>query len=594
MTGPLSPEGLDRARAYWQSAEINSSADAPLVDPAASVYGSPVAPALPATPVEALPDAPGTNSADDAYRPGPNTPPQPPYAGSGVAYAMPDTVPADAAPAAPVDEVVSSPGVIPANAPRLNAQGGVTAPGGAQGGPGGSSMGNLIRAKGDTYRDQADAMGRRSDYEAEQSDIMAGAKAKQAKDLRDAAEDQRIHDETFQRTIDEYTAKSQAIADAIATKKIDASRSYSDSGAGALAVVGGLLGGLYQGVNKMATNPFIDQMNKVIDRDIAIQEKELANQKDMLADRRNGLGQMIAHFKDKRLAKAEYKKMLMTAAWNDAEARAAGFDSDIIKARVEEQRAPFERAIVDLGIEELRKQQALAAAGAAARASAAERARKAALDERKVRVEEFNAETARKKAEHEGKGLNPQQEKTMGAFADAFSKPDYLMAKALLDDIDAKSTNPDGSKGDIKGMGRLADAREALAPPVKWYENAAAVIPGVGLSYVLNRHASNAVAGLSPDELNSRRQYAMAMLISKHDLTGAAAPTAEQIKIAEAQVGNKTQEELRGFVEDARRKIKMYEENTAKRDPELAKRYFGGAAAAREAIPRPIDRRNVE
>lgn len=155
----------------------------------------------------------------------------------------------------------------------------------------------------------------------------------------------------------------QASMDDVRAKKIDPTQATKDLGF--FAVLGAVAGGLYQGINHLGENPFIRDLNRMIDRNIAAQEKDLDNQRQGVADEFNVLGQQRALYKDSQAAKQAARLMYYEAAQGAIEAdmkRYAGA-IDVVAAEeaIQALEAEKQKHLLDFATQ----QQALAAKQAA-------------------------------------------------------------------------------------------------------------------------------------------------------------------------------------------------------------------------------------
>ena len=173
-----------------------------------------------------------------------------------------------------------------------------------------------------------------------------------------------------QRGFDAHMAEVQRQMEEVRAQKIDPSRLMKQDGMAFRAVVGGLLGGLYMGLNKLDHNPFIDDLNKQIDRDVAAQERDLSTKQQGVADSMNMLREQRSTFKDNDLAKLQTRNAMYEASKVAIEAEAAKFDQPMVKARAEQAIAGVDRQQAEL--QRQIGERAQSAAGAAAAAGAAQ------------------------------------------------------------------------------------------------------------------------------------------------------------------------------------------------------------------------------
>lgn len=387
MNGPLSPEELARVNAYYGGAGISSPADAPppvgpppppgpQVDtgPMYDYSSSPPAPEPPPPgPKPFSWNAPGYEDSvphpfGGTSPPPTNAPPAPSGPAPSFARSGPQSDLEPSAPAAPTDASKAA-------AAALAHYGGAGKKSAPSGGGGGFSSGP--RKPSDYEKGVA---GLRGSYDEEKGAIQRGATAEEdrsaliAQGAQEAAQ-RKAEDAAIQQMeaanaakhFDDYSAETQRQIDDVRSQKIDPNRLYADAGSAFLAAIGGALGGMYQGLNHLSSNPFLDQMNKNIDRDIAVQEKNLQTKKEGIGERRNMLSEMRATYKDDALAKLQAKNLYYEAAKESLAADASTYDSPIIQSRADQAITALSREQSKLDINEaIKKAAAAQAAGAAA------------------------------------------------------------------------------------------------------------------------------------------------------------------------------------------------------------------------------------
>lgn len=215
-------------------------------------------------------------------------------------------------------------------------------------------------------------------YDTEANAVRAGSQAERAKILargeqletlsRQQEEDaaiQRAEADDASRRFDEHMAETQRQLDEIREKKIDPSQIMHKPGMVPLAIVGGVMGGLFQGITGSKTNPFIDELDKQIDRNIAAQEKDIDTGLKAGQQRMTLLGEMRASFKDHAMAKMQARNLYYESFKQGIEAEAAKFDDPIAKARAEQAVAAIQRPQAQLQLQIAQAARAQAAAGAA-------------------------------------------------------------------------------------------------------------------------------------------------------------------------------------------------------------------------------------
>ncbi len=390
---PMSPEEAARVNAYYGGAGLSSSASVPPATlgpepgaigtpppetgPAYDYWGGGRDPSAEPTPVTAPPPAPFSWNAP-GYE---NATPHPFGMGApppGTGPAKPAGVPTLARGAAQSDLEPGTPTASPesskAAAAALAHYGGVSGPAkpAMSSGGGGMSAGPSALAKAQgalrgSYDEEKGATQRGADTEKDRSALLAEGAQAMAQQKRDDAAIQQMEAANAAEHFKTYQEETQRQIDDVRTQKINPNRLYADSGSAVMAVIGGALGGLYQGLNHLSNNPFLDQMNKNIDRDIAAQETDLKTKKESISERKGLLSEMRATYKDDALAKMQARNLYYEAAKEDLAAQASEYDSPAIQSRADMAIAAITREQAKLDIQKaMQEAAARAAAGAAA------------------------------------------------------------------------------------------------------------------------------------------------------------------------------------------------------------------------------------
>lgn len=358
MNGPLSPEEIERARAYYNGTpgQNMSDAGAPAPDPqavAAAYYGPPAPPAPPAPAAPSNDFGLNLGAVKPVVLPGATaqalveaSPPPMPIAPKGKSPAPPAVTGPTARDDAEFDAFKS----------RLAAKPVVRTPVGG-GGPKNDDpfgMKKAIRKELDSYDQEKAAVQAGADAEKVKGVVLADKRAEFARmQEEDAAVGRAEQDQAAAEVDAQMTEIRQQLAD-LKTKKIDPGRFLSSNDTKAMALVGGILGGLYQGFNRMERNPFMDSLDRMIDRDIAAQEKNLAAEREGIADQLNMLGQQRAMLKDTTAAKLQYRNMAYEAVKEKIAAEAdrlgvpaAQARADQATAQITREQAKIERALAE-------------------------------------------------------------------------------------------------------------------------------------------------------------------------------------------------------------------------------------------------------
>lgn len=582
MNGPISPEELERARLYYGGdAGVNMSSAAPPADPTA-YFGPPAPPAPP--PVEPFTvEAPGGALTTPWGPVGPAAPPAPAVDMAKLrAQSANQNAETQGAPPKPAASPVET-----AAAKALAYYGGASGPGKPKssggGGGGGAPRGPGEYATGvaglrATYGEDKGALQRGASTEESRADLISEGGAQIARTKMDDEAIQRVEAANAKQHFDDFSAETQRQIDDVRTKTIQPNRAYSDSGAATAAVIGGVLGGMYQGLNKLASNPFIDQMNKTIDRDIAAQETDLRTKKEAIGERKGLLAEMRATYKDEALAKLQAKNLYYEGAKEELAAQAAQYDSPAIQARADQAITAMTREQVKLDINEaIRK-----AAAANAAASAAEHRRQVDFENRlKLQDMQNKTLTAAATASKDMRSGGDKVDEQTAHLATELSKPELINAKKTIDDLKRKTTNPatgevDGSKR-IPGTGQLADVR------AHWLMN-----PVIGA-------ADNPITGLNPEERQGRLEWDRLFDAYRVAVTGAGAGEGEIARLKTSFQGANTPAEQAAAIRLADDVLSERESRIRAGAPrEAVQKYDAQLGAERSGRPKPVAREPVK
>ncbi len=398
--GPFDPDELARAQAYYGGAALSSSAAAPPppAESPADYYGPPIAPPVVAPPAAvAPPPAPLRPVGAQLSQIGDPQGRSLSFLGAAQAPPPASPPPTDAAgnrwrPYAPKPEAPAPPaGPTPGDDKEFAAFRRLqdTKKPASGGGKGGGSPANPdpYGVKGaqskylGSFSDEAAAIRRGVDAEGERNAMAGEAHGALAQlQQKDALIRERELADA-QAGFDTHMGEAQKQIDEVRAKKIDPQRLMQSDGMVITAILGGVFGGLYQGINKLDKNPFLEDLNRHIDRDMAAQEKDISNEQQGVTNKMNVLREQRATFKDNDLAKLQTRSLMYAATEEAIKAEAAKFDSPIAQAHADQAVAAVERerAKNDLQI----KTQAEHAANARAAAGAAA-ARAQALEARKA------------------------------------------------------------------------------------------------------------------------------------------------------------------------------------------------------------------
>jgi hypothetical protein len=116
---------------------------------------------------------------------------------------------------------------------------------------------------------------------------------------------------------------------------------------GILAVIASAMGGFYQGITGARENPVTADLDRFIERQVAIDERNLDNEKAGLGQKLNLLGQQRQVHRDRQTANAATRMLVYEAAREQLAADAANAD------------VPWKKAAADAAIAELQRNQAM-------------------------------------------------------------------------------------------------------------------------------------------------------------------------------------------------------------------------------------------
>jgi hypothetical protein len=525
------------------------------------------------------------SDADAAAFMGKSAPPEPAkataYGSSGTPSAY-WTGPSGAGPAPPPEDWYErSQGVKPRGEPTfqrgdfpLPSQQGGGAPRGGGGKPAGPSeySRGMAGLRG-TYDKDKVATQEEADAQVARANVNAVGAAALAQQKIDDQLAQQVEAADAARRFGDYSAETQKQIDDVRAQKFNPNERYADTGSALMAIVGGVLGGMYQGLNKLEKNPFIEQMNKNLDRDFAVFESNLRTQKEGIGERRHLLAEMRATYKDEATAKLQAKNLYYEGAKEAIAAQAAGFDSPTIQARADQAINALSREQSKLDIQEALRKAAMAAAAAAAAEARRERdfKHRLELDEhaRKWADTQISADKTRREGGKEHKAAVAHVGDKLAEADKQGVATDLEHLRKFL--IDPKTGKYDSSRS-IPGVGRLDDLRHDIAPPLG-KGGALDVVGAAGPAGWAARGGSAAVLGLNPVERQNRNRYGRAFLGFKNLKTGAAASEKEHARIVDAWEGDGTTEEKADAVEQAYQWVQRNKDAIRAENPEATAEY---------------------
>lgn len=587
--GPLSPDELARVQSYWSTPALSSSAAqpapaaadyfgpppaAPAPGPEPAAFGPPPAPPGPAP----LPEPPGA-----LVSPTSTQSPEPEPIMSGGPVRQPGAIEREQPNAAVFGPPVAREGFAGSNYAKSH-----KATGGA---PNADAFGVKKAQQGllGTYEDQKASMGREG-VAAQDAAVM---QADQMKDLaRLKEEDAAIAHETEQRANDRFEAhmaETQRQLDDVRAKKIDPGRYMRDT-SGFLAVLGGVMGGMYMGINKLDHNPFLDDLNKQIDRDIDAQKTDLANQREGVSNRMSMLGQMRSVYKDHTLAELQARNLYYESAKEKLTADASRADSAIAKEHNAQAITTVDRAQkqLDVQIKEAARHEAMTQAAAAA--AQARAARKEAFENTTKLIELGQKD---KQLDIEGRKVDVEKGEKITQQTQALGKElsdeKITGARKTIDDLKKKLANPqgevDGSKR-IPGVGPAADNREELFPG-NTPGAAKNMIPGYGIAHYYGK--------LTPEERVGKQEWNRLFDAYKVSVTGAGASEGEIENLRKSFSGANTPAEQAAAVRLADEMLSERETRIKAGVPKEVADYYGQRVTEeKNARPKTVPRKPVD
>lgn len=218
-----------------------------------------------------------------------------------------------------------------------------------------------------TFDTEKHALQSLADAEMARSDAMAAGMAVIGADRVREAALQEARAQNEHAILSAYQEDTNRQLDDVRSQRVDPNRLYTNRTTGdtVAAIIGGALGGFAQAMSKSPTNSYIDQMNRAIDRDIAIQERQLDRNAKNVGERRGILSDMRMTYHDEDLARLQAKNLYYEGIKQQLQAQAAQYDSPTIQARADQAVNMVDRQQAALKLDEQAKRAAANAAAAA-------------------------------------------------------------------------------------------------------------------------------------------------------------------------------------------------------------------------------------
>ncbi len=346
-----------------------------------------------------------------------------------------------------------------------------------------------------------------------------------------------------------YLARNRELADDSGKQKVDPGRLFRDKSTGErfAFALGGVLGGALSGLTG-GPNEFMSRVDKMIDRDIAAQEKEIDNKKASLSARNTVYGQMLQETGDRRLAAQQTRNLMYEAAKQKLAADAERLGIPSVKTQAEQAAQIFQHKQDELNVQFKHDAYATAQAQAAA-AAAAQRQAEEKAGQRQMQVAELGLKKDAQEIERaKALGVSPQDlNKQVQELGKALSDKELASGRANIDQISRRMDSAAPGEG-LAGVGRLADARDSL-------KYAASPLNPLGMF-------ANKVLGLSAEERVSRNDWESFKLDVAKQLSGSGVSDKEREKINSSIEGAKTPAEQRNAINKAREFFQQQEART--------------------------------
>jgi hypothetical protein len=241
-------------------------------------------------------------------------------------------------------------------------------------------LGAAQRGQLSAMDDRMSAMNRAAGAEGDLAVMRADHERNLARMQEEDAAIARAEHELGVKHFDEAASEVGRQLDDVKAKKIDPLRTMKESpGLSVLAVIGGAVGGFYQGMTGGQSNSFIDDLNRQIDRGIAEDEREIRDEKFALGEGMNMLHQQRQAWKDDNLSRAQMRNLMYEAAKNEIAAEAERAGTAIAKAHADDAIAQVHQQQEALKAQIATQNQARAASAAAAATARAKEVQAAML-----------------------------------------------------------------------------------------------------------------------------------------------------------------------------------------------------------------------
>jgi hypothetical protein len=217
----------------------------------------------------------------------------------------------------------------------------------SRGGRGGASAGarGNQRAILDTFSAQEDAMGRGVQAESDGARDQSAALGQMSVDTMMAEQEEKDRMEARRKVEDEGNQKLAKLQEA-ANKDIDPKRAWNNASDGTKAVtyIAAALAGFAQGLSgENGPNPVWERIDRLIDRDIAAQEKDLGTAQGAVDNQKGMLSVARQQFDDETQARAAARDLYYQSMQQKLQSLVAGTQSETVKANGEQMISELER-----------------------------------------------------------------------------------------------------------------------------------------------------------------------------------------------------------------------------------------------------------
>ncbi|MGL4444748.1 MAG: hypothetical protein ACRCU1_14065 [Alsobacter sp.] len=363
-----------------------------------------------------------------------------------------------------------------------------------------------------------------------------------ARQQADADRQAKINEEASSRQRNYLDTQDQRIEE-LGKMKVDPRRLFrnADDGTKFSMWTGAILGGML-GAEHGTGNTSLDRLEKIIDRDVKVQQDEIDNKRTSIAARQTMIGADLALAGDNRVAAASHRLLLLEAAKLSLKSKADALGvpemrtrAEIVANGIEQKQAGLRTQIAEGA---LRAAQAAAGAAAAAREKAERDAREWSLKIAELGLKKDELEI--KRTDAIGKG-GKEDDAAISEASKRLGDDKVIANRGLIRSMQERIRGD----GTVVGLDRGAAMREKL---VRWLPT----------SVFLDDDQKRRIA-LSSDELVSQGQWKKLALVFQTKTTGTGGSNEQMDKIQVAYEGAKTDAERREVIKDMNKELSRRE-----------------------------------